>query len=367
MPDFPTTIDAIDPAFLSSVLGQEVTAVSAESDGLQGTLSSSTRLRLTLAERRADGDTEADVPRTLLAKTAHAADEIQAIGKQTGMYVKEVRFYETLGRATGLPIPDCHFAAYDEASGAFLLLLEDMSDSRGGQLFASDLADVTRVIDELPAFHAAWWNHSGGAAEPWLWRVDQPPVVEGFLGGLQHTAPTTIANFRLEGAFRATAERLAEEYPRFAALWNERPVTVAHGDLHLQQVFFPRGERGDESGRFALFDWQTVMVANPGVDIARLLATNLSVELRRTHERALVTRYHAGLLAAGITDYSPEECWQDYRLGQVWNLVVVLNGGSVADPEEADRAARAHGSSAAEFLGRAAAAAADLEVNALLG
>jgi len=358
VPDFPTTIDAIDAAFLSSVLGHEITEVAAEPVGVSGTLSSGARLRLS--------STDAAAPAAVFAKCAHPSEEIRAVGMQTGMYEKEVRFYETLARTAGLPIPGCSLAEYDAASGAFLLLLEDMSDSRVGKLFASDLADVTRVIDELPSFHAAWWNDAGLASEPWLWRVDQPPVVEAFHAALQGTAPVTIERFEIGGAFRATAEIVMGQLPRFAQLWNDRPVTVVHGDLHLQQVFFPTDRDGAAAGRFALFDWQTTMIANPGADLARILATNLSAELRRIHERALVTRYHAGLLAAGVRDYSPEECWQDYRLGQVWNLVMVLNAGSVADREQADRAARASGTTATEFLGRTGAALADLEVAALL-
>ena len=358
MPDFPTTIDAIGADFLSSALGHEITDVAVEPIGIPGTLSSGARLRLTSPDTAA--------PTAVFAKCPHPAEEIRAVGTQTGMYVKEVRFYQTLARTSELPIPGCYVAEYDDASGAFLLLLEDMTESRVGNLFASDLADVTRVVDELPAFHASWWNDVRLEAQPWLWRLDQPPVVEAFQAALQGTAPATIERFGIDGAFRATAELVAAELPRFARLWNDRPVTLVHGDLHLQQVFFPADRDGVEAGRFALFDWQAAMIASPGADLARLLATNLSPELRQIHERALATRYHAGLIAAGIRDYSPDDCWQDYRLGQVWNLVMVLNSGSVAAPEMVDRAARASGSSAAEFLRRTGAALADLEVAALL-
>ena len=55
------------------------------------------------------------------------------------------------------------------------------------------------------------------------------------------------------------------------------------------------------------------------------LATNVSVDVRREHEQALLRTYHQSLLALGVSEaaYSWERCWLDYLL-QLWRPFVAI-------------------------------------------
>jgi hypothetical protein len=48
--------------------------------------------------------------------------------------------------------------------------------------------------------------------------------------------------------------------------------------------------------------------------------------VRRAAERDLVASWHAGLVAGGVTGYSADDAWEDYRLGiaYVWVIAVVI-------------------------------------------
>lgn len=352
---FPVTIDAITPEFLSSVFDAEVTDLTVTPVEAQGALSDSARV----AFRTSDPDQLT----TVFAKVAHGSEVIRDAGRQLAAYVREVRFYETLGADRALPVPQCHFAAHEESDASFLLLLEDLSAGRVGNYFRSSVRDVEQVLDELPSLHARWWDGADLSTADWLWRADHPAVTTGYQQGLETTAPITVDRYPFDPSFIEAMHSLARRFSEVATRWSERPITLVHGDLHLQQVFFPTSS----GGRFALFDWQTAMIANPGIDLARVITTDLTAEDRRTHERALVARYHAGLVAAGVDGYDLDDCWLDYRLGQVWGAMMLMNAGSVIPVEAAEQMANASGTTAAEFVGRVAEAWADLEVGEFLG
>ena len=53
------------------------------------------------------------------------------------------------------------------------------------------------------------------------------------------------------------------------------------------------------------------------LDVSYFLAESLSPDDRRAHERSLLERYHAGLVAGGVTGYSFDDLWLDYRIGFV--------------------------------------------------
>jgi hypothetical protein len=54
--------------------------------------------------------------------------------------------------------------------------------------------------------------------------------------------------------------------------------------------------------------------------------------VRREHERELVALWRAGLVEGGVTGYSPEQAWEDYRRGVLvlWTYVTVIAG--ILDP-----------------------------------
>jgi hypothetical protein len=191
-------------------------------------------------------------------------------------------------------------------------------------------------------------------------------VAAGLQAAFSAALPRAIERFpdQFDGALGAVSQLIAARYPEIATRFGQRPATLTHSDLHLQQVFFP----GDAGGHFAVFDWQTIGRGFGGQDLGRIVAMSLNVEMRRANERALVARYHQGLVNAGVAGFTAEDCWDDYRLGIVWSALLNVIAGASVDRAAMDVDAAEHGTTlAATFFGRIDSALEDLEVSSLLG
>lgn len=359
MADFPTELDAITPAFLSETLGVDVSAVRAALVPAQGAVSTAARLELTYAPG-------ASGPDAVFAKWSSPIEAVRRMAAQNGMYRREVRFYQDLAESSEIATPVCHFAGWDRESDEFLLILEDMSASRLGNFYAPSLEDVRQVVEALPRFHARWWEHDELSTLRWLFPLDHPAASGGLQAAFASALPVTKRRFpsAFDGALGAVSDAIVEGYPKIASHYAARPTTLTHSDLHLQQVFFP----GAASGRFAIFDWQTIGRGFAGQDLTRIVGMSLTPEMRRANERELVETYLRGLREAGVAGYSREACWDDYRLGMSWSALVNVIAGASVDQAAMDADAAEHGTTLAEtFFGRIDAALADLEVVELLG
>jgi hypothetical protein len=359
MADFPTDLDGLTPAFLSEVLGAEVASVDGSLVAAQGAVSTAARLELGYAS---DGRG----PEAVFAKWSSPIEAVRQMAAQNGMYRREVRFYQDLAESSDVAKPACHFAGWDRKSDEFLLILEDMSASRVGNFYSSSLEDVRQVVEALPRFHARWWEHEDLRRLRWLFPLDHPAASGGLQAAFAAALPVAQQRFPSEfgGALGAVAVAIVEGYPEIASRYGARPATLAHSDLHLQQVFFP----GEHGGRFAIFDWQTIGRGFAGQDVARVIGMSLTPEMRRAHERELVELYHRGLVEAGVAAYPFETCWDDYRLGMSWSALLNVVAGASVDQAAMDADAAEHGTTLAEtFFGRVDAALEELEVRSLLG
>ncbi len=360
MATFPTTGDELTTEFLSSVLGAEVTAAEVHMVEAQGAMTTAARVELQYGVTRSDA-----APDAIFAKWASPIPAVQEMAATNGMYRREVRFYSDLAGDSGLDVPNAYFADWDRETGLFLLLLEDMSDCVVGDLFASRVDEVRTVVQAIPAFHARWWNRSELGELRWLFPVDHRAVIKGLGATFAAALDGATARFAesFTGPMGGLAERIAADYGAVARQFGERPRTLVHGDLHLQQVFFPT----EHAGRFAIFDWQTVGRGFGGQDLARIIAACLSEDDRRAHERELIGSYHEGLMTHGVQGYSLDDCWDDYRLGICWSVVTNVIAAASIDSDSMDMLARAAGTTFVDgFFGRLDSAIDDLEVHRLL-
>ena len=136
----------------------------------------------------------------------------------------------------------------------------------------------------------------------------------------------------------AHALDVASRFPEFVADlfdWVIEPnaATIAHTDLRLDNLFF------DHAGRVARHDHRLAAVGAlmGALDVSYFIAESLATEDRRVHERALLERYHAGLVAGGVTDYSFEQLYDDYRVSLFTQLSIPVIGSSMDPGNERGR------------------------------
>ncbi len=273
---FPTSVDAITPDWLNrSLAGVAVTGVRAARIGQDEGFSGCRLYRLVL-----DGAG----PASLVAKFSPAdAADARRTAAANG---REVAFYAAQGQDGGPSLPRCHLARFDAATGASLLLLQDLGGFRAVPFAAGlGLQETRLALQALAGLHARWWDDPGPAA-PTLQQVW--PFDALWPAYLDHAA-RTLPEPGLPAALRALGDRIAAD-PGLACarLDGTGPLTRLHGDAQADNLRFD-GERA------VLLDWQ---LTGPGMgvtDVGYLLISSLAPALRRQHERAVVDTWQASL------------------------------------------------------------------------
>ena len=99
-------------------------------------------------------------------------------------------------------------------------------------------------------------------------------------------------------------------------------LTPVHGDFRLDNMLFhpdPTAARP-----LVVVDWQTVQLGLGPSDVAYFLGNAFDAEVRRGCEEGLVRRYHDALLDQGVSGYSLEQCWDDYRRSSYASLIMAI-------------------------------------------
>jgi hypothetical protein len=276
-------------------------------------------------------------PATLVAKFASPYEPIRALLHQIGGYAREVEFYRNFGADPGIPVPRCHYAGIEPASGVFCLLLEDMSAARVLEGSLPSEEDVELAVRHLAPFHAKWWSHPRLRTLEFLHppgsATDAAFMAQG-RAALAMSLPQVRQRF--PGALPPIVDALAERFiADFDTLLTMRrdltgdALTLVHGDFHPGQIFFP----SSSGGRFAVFDWQTVSAGNGADDLARIITTSMPPETQARCDRRLIELYHSLLVEHGVRDYDLQRCYDAYRQGLVTTAIVNIIASVAIDPE----------------------------------
>lgn len=256
-------------------------------------------------------------PATLIRKTPRGdiEESLRAI------LAKEIAFYITVAPVTPPgQLLSCYGVAGEEESRS--LLLEDLTDSHttvGEWPLPPTLEQCERSMDAYAVFHAHWWDDArlGDSIGVWL---DTTGAFDRFMAEF----PKRLAQFvdrlgdRLAAERLRLYERLLEAAPRLMARYRtHRGLTICHGDAHVWNAFHPRDPAKDT---VRLFDWDGWRVDTASDDLAYMMGLHWYPERRRRYERPLLERYHAGLLAGGVTGYPFSALWEDYRLSALWQI-----------------------------------------------
>ena len=227
----------------------------------------------------------------------------------------EANFYALIRPDLELEAPSTAYSAYDPISNRQMLIVDDVSVTRGATFGSIVTRTLTRgqadqVIDTLAALHSKFWaaplaNRYG------FWMPDAYTWMERL--NVTINAPKRI----LVGFERGREVIPADLYARRAevpgALMDSLrinitgPQTMLHGDVHPGNWYVT----GDD--RMGLYDWQCIVRGGWARDIAYALATHLTIEDRRAWERELVERHGQRLAEAGIEPPPADDAFLAYR------------------------------------------------------
>jgi len=250
-------------------------------------------------------------PASLVAKFSTANAENRAVAMAFGVYAREVGFYRHVAPHLAGAAPRCHAAEYDAASGASLLLLEDLDGYRlGDQVAGCTAAEAELLIELLVPLHARYWGRADDPALDWAPRIDGPMQLEGFAQGCAAGWDPCAKRFGhvIAPEILAQRDRFVAAMPELSRRMAKPVQTLVHGDLRLDNLMF--GARPGQRPAVAI-DW--IVTFSAGIhDLAYLLSQNLTIPERRAHERRLVAGYQRRLHALGVEGYAAEQAWSDY-------------------------------------------------------
>jgi hypothetical protein len=302
----------VDAAWLTAVLqagGVDAVVRDFKAKGV-GTGQIGDSVRFTLDYERG-GET---APASLVGKFPAAGEESRATGVSLGNYLREVRFYQQLAPKALVQTPRCYFTDVDEATSAFVLMMEDLAPAEQGDQLAGVTLDQARlVVEQAAKLHASHWADDSLDALPWVSGSSAAPpgvvndelVAQLWAGFKDRYGP------QLHPDWVGVGERIASQFSHLGAR-HDGPRCLTHNDFRPDNMMF-----GTAGGGYpvTVLDWQSFAYGAGPTDLAYFLAGALTAEERRAAEPELLALYHATLTAHGVTGYDQADLARHYGQG----------------------------------------------------
>jgi hypothetical protein len=294
-------------------------------------------------------------PASIVCKFASLDPQSAATGIATLTYETEVAFYRDLAPTVQISRPHCHLAAIEHGTANVVLVMEDLAPAeQGDQIQGCTVAQATIAVDEAAKLHGPRWGDPTLKELAWLDRSGTSGGMAMMMGGMwqafvdRYRETLHDVTIDVGGRLVASIEKLREHEP--AAL------TPVHYDYRLDNMLFGHPDRP-----LVVVDWQTVQLGIGPSDVAYFLGNAFDAEVRRGCEESLVKRYHDALVGYGVSGYSFEQCWDDYRRSSCASLsMAIFASMMVGRTDRGDEMFMA-------MANRSAQMADDLDMFALLG
>jgi hypothetical protein len=311
--EVPRSPEAIGVGWLTAALCAGVPGARVETVGA-GSGSTGTTTRRALRLTYNSSGQAAGLPVHVFVKCTAEVGQRLMLGLG-GLIHGEPGFYARIRPGLEIEAPAGYFGAVAGRSWRSVVVIEDVASTRGAR-FQSAGAPVGRAqAEDLVAtaarWHGALWQSPALDACPWLRTpAEQMDLIEALIG-LADRRPAGVARARavIPRVLRERQADLFRALGRAMRLAGRPPHTYLHGDLHLANTYLTA------AGRMGIADWQVGLRGCWAHDVAYLLATALTIEDRRSHERELLELYRERLAAAGGPELTREAAWLAYRQG----------------------------------------------------
>ena len=275
-----------------------------------------------------EGD-HGSAPASVIVKSPSPFEENRAQGVGLGMYEAEIRFMRELDANTAVRTPRVFLADIVSGTAEFVVVMEDLGHLvMGDQVQGVTPQQARDAVQTMADLHAGWWGKVQTPEMEWV-----PSVVHARIEGLSQMWPALWMGFNAKFASSlpeggaAAGELIAANFWRVMNKISEWPWTLLHQDYRVDNLFFDAGSLEP----VVVIDWQGIG-RGPGIyDLCYFLGGSLTIDDRRRHEASLVQSYHDRLVQRGVTDYSFEQLWHDYRFGHLTSCSTAVLVGATFD------------------------------------
>ena len=314
MPALPSGA-SIDSDWLSAQLNQGVDALEIEPLGVpQGFASNTMRLR-------PHGPSDA-LPDSLILKIDSDDPHSREIALHLNCFRREVGFYRAFAPQLSSLVPHAYATGNGSSDEGRWLLLEDLSMMTvGNQVRGVTAKAGAQVLDAMAEVHARFWTSSGLLSHDWL------PDHQFWFQGSTDTLSSFHRNFlndyelRVEPEALQAIEWVIEHSQAIDEAIAQRPATLVHGDLRVENVLFANTASQRD---VVLIDWGTPTRSMAAMDLAFLIGGSVPMPARRGRLRDLCSHWHQGLIRRGVKDFTLSDAWADVQLAAMRCLSSVL-------------------------------------------
>ena len=255
-----------------------------------------------------------NLPKSVVIKFPPERDENKSFGSNWGVYGREIRFYRELAKRSPIRVPKCYFTVLDEFNNNFLLMLEDAGDwIQGDQVNGLTINQTKSAVDAIAKFHAYWWNSKELQDLKWIPIENRSPL---------RAFHESWEDFReehsdvLDSRDIDAGNLISQNGPKIEALSKVGPRTIIHYDFRADNMLF------DEQDQIMVVDWQTAIISFGAFDVGRAVCGSHRGELEKGRHMELLKLWHQALMDSGVSNYTFEEAWRDYRIGIILSSYV---------------------------------------------
>jgi hypothetical protein len=318
--------------WLSSIFGVPVDMVGQEriGDGLVG-------MNIRVALAASDGGDGSDVPASVVIKLPSPDETSRQTGVALRNYERETKFYNEIAATVDISVPRCHHASWDEATGDFVIVLEDLGPAaQGNQIDGCSVDIAHRAVLELARLHGPRWGDPTLNDVDWLTRRSGPEDSAMLAGLWAMVFPGFMATYGSYLTPDATAlvERFGSRIPQWidgrTGAW-----TVTHGDYRLDNLMFASPEGGKP---ITAVDWQTPGHGPAMGDVSYFMGAGPLPADRAAIERDLVREYAAVLRDDYEVDIDDEWAWGQYRRDAFGGVIMAVVASQIVGGTERSEA-----------------------------
>ena len=315
MPILPSG-DEINAEWLGQQLGHHVDGLEIEPLGVpQGFTSNTMRLK--------PRGPSSELPSSLILKIDSEDPSSREMALKLNCFRREVGFYRTFAPDISSLVPFIYATGNGSSDEGRWLLMEDLSAMKVGNQVRGVTADATcLVLDAIAQVQARFWNAPSLHGYDWLpdhqfWFQGSTEILSSF-----HSNFLSDYELRVEPEALRAIEFVIENSQAIDGKMAQRPSTLVHGDLRVENVLFATCST---QRSVVLIDWGTPTRSIAAMDLAYLVGGSVPMPARRGRLRDLCASWHQSLVKYGVTDYTLEDAWSDFQLASLRCLSSVLH------------------------------------------
>ena len=255
-----------------------------------------------------------DLPKSVVIKFPPESDVNKNFGNKMRVFEREQKFYRELADRCPARIPTCYFTLMDEANNDFILMIEDGKDwTPADQVDGLTVNQTKSAVLEIAKLHAYWWQSDELEKLTWMPEENRDHI-RAFNDNWDEFKEEH--NDVLNEQYLYIGDIIAQSGNKIEDLSKIGPRTIIHYDFRADNMLF------NEKDEILIVDWQTALKSFGAFDVGRAVCGSHHGVLEKSHHLELLDLWYQQLLKLGVTNYTFDEAWRDYRIGIILSSYV---------------------------------------------